>query len=694
MAVAQTILNVSPVLQAALLIVARALLLHFGFPSPKVSEILAVTGAGRSRAYELAKALPAAVMPLLRLPGRPALEQESSPPDRSCELRDEVIAFLIEHPGCVTTRGRRRRYADGYRRFVLELAEQRGEQSEVALDDFARAVAVPLPTLREWLRAPLPQTEPHDDRGVDRPDAASTRIETVLDEWERWTGGFVPFCEHLREHLRIEWGRTMIASILETAGVRLPRRRGRGRDDGTLRGAFETFFPGAQWAGDGSTVAVEIGPCRFTFNVELMVDADSGAIVGMSVRDEEDAAAVVEAFDDGVQTTESSPLAVELDGRPSNHCDEVNEATGETIVIRSTPKKPQSNPFVEGAFGLFKQTAPRLVVDGSDRKEMARQLLELIFSTWARTLNNQPRADRGGRSRVELYNDTEPTAEQVESARKALLERQRRQESRLEKTNARHDPVVRAVVDEQWKKLDLDDPDGRVRDAIAGFPLDAVLAAIATFEGKKAKGTLPPGVDARYLLGIVRNISQTDEGQAITEALLRIRLEARDTMLASLIADRETLCESVSDFDSRLRAIIDRAMGAHRSLDRLFWLDAAPRSSQSRTPNITPSMYGPPHAASMPASPSPTGNDSQRSVFSPRRWSLLPSVGRDRWTLRCTGRAGQASGGDVGGRRSEARVPSPWVSLGAVVRRHREGPRRNWSSTASFRPGFSRLFHP
>jgi hypothetical protein len=60
-----------------------------------------------------------------------------------------------------------------------------------------------------------------DDETVDRQDAASARIETVLDEGERWTGDFVPFCDHLREHLRIERGRTMIAGILEKAGRRL-----------------------------------------------------------------------------------------------------------------------------------------------------------------------------------------------------------------------------------------------------------------------------------------------------------------------------------------------------------------------------------------------------------------------------------------------------------------------------------------
>jgi hypothetical protein len=144
-------------------------------------------------------------------------------------------------------------------------------------------------------------------------------------------------------------------------------------------------------------MSVRIGPWSFTFNVELMVDADSGAMVGLSIRDEEDSAAVAEAFGHAIETTGSAPLALELGGRPSNHSEEVDQALGETMAIRSTPGKPQSNPHVEGAFGLFEQTAPPLAVDAQDPREAARQLLALVLVTWARTLNHKPRDDRGGR---------------------------------------------------------------------------------------------------------------------------------------------------------------------------------------------------------------------------------------------------------------------------------------------------------
>ncbi|MBW2464300.1 MAG: hypothetical protein JRH11_21805 [Deltaproteobacteria bacterium] len=572
-AVTETSPDVSPLVTAALLLAARKLLIHHDLSHPKASEILESTGAGRARAYELAGAIPGVVAALVHPPGRPSRPEPEPPPDAMAELSQKVIAYLIEQPGCVTTKGRRRHYTKGYICFVLDLVEEHGGVDLAAL---AEAVAVPLPTLRDWLCGERPEPDAPDDETIAAQDAASAKIETVIHEWDQWAGPFVPFCNHLREHLRIEWGRSMIAGILDKVGVRTPRRRpGRSCDDGTLSGAFETFFPGAQWQGDGTPLVVHVGSEHFGFNVEPMVDTNSGAFVGLSVRDAEDGAAVIEAFTDGVETTGSAPLAVELDGRLSNHTEEVDQALGETIRIRSTPGRPQSNPHVEGGHGLFQQVAPPLVIDAGDPREAARQVLTLVLTTWARTLNNKPRTDRGGRSRVDLYREDEPTENDVERARKALRERARRQERALQTRRARKDPTVRAVVDQQWDRLGLDDPEGRVRDAISSFPLDAVLAAIGTFEGKREVGTLPPGVDARYLYGIVRNITEQDEGQHITEALLRVRLEARDVMLARLVEARDALLASTTEPDTLLRVVLDRAMGAHRRLDRLFWLDVA-----------------------------------------------------------------------------------------------------------------------
>jgi hypothetical protein len=562
-------------LTAALALAALSVLRRLRLPRPTVRQILDGTGASRSRAYEQRDALLELLPSLERKVGRP--RAEPSPPVDTSSLADQVLDFVMQHPGCVYARGQRQRYSDSFRRFLLELCEQ---HREIKLEAFAAAVHVPWGTLKDWLRG--------GHRGTDQPscatdpvrtdpDPATTRrIETIIAEWRRWEGSFRAFCDHVSFDLRIPYGRTLIGSILERHGERAPRRRpGRSPDEKALREAFHTFFPGAQWVGDGTPIEVQIGEQRFGFNLELMVDAHSDAVVGVSTRDQEDSQAVVEAFDDGVRTTDAPPLSVLLDHRACNQSPEVDEGLDPAFRINATKGRAQNKAHVEGAFGLFSQVVPLLAVTATSAKEMARQILMLVVQTWGRTLNHRPRKDRKGRSRVELYTTDTPTPEQIEHARAALQERCRKQELARKTLEARRDPVKRSLLDEAFARLSLADPEGNIRAAIARYPLDDIVAGIATFEGKRDAGTLPDGADARYLLGIVRNISHKDQGLRITEALLRARLEARDRLLLPLLRNLDILTQNISDPMQRLKTLVDLALDAGRLVDRLFWLHAA-----------------------------------------------------------------------------------------------------------------------
>jgi hypothetical protein len=218
---------------------------------------------------------------------------------------------------------------------------------------------------------------------------------------------------------------------------------------------------------------------------------------------------------------------------------------------------------------------PVLAITATAPKEIARQLLQLVVKTWGRTLNHRPRRDRNGRSRVELYTEASPTPEQIEQARLALEQRRKRQELAHKTLVARQDPVVRRLLDEAFARLGLDDPTDNLRSAIARYPLDAVVNGVATFEGKRLADTLPAGVDGRYLLGIVKNISAQDEGWRITDALLRLRVEARDQLLVPLQCSLDQTLRCFTDPPDTLKTLIDRALAADRQLDRVFWLGAA-----------------------------------------------------------------------------------------------------------------------
>lgn len=562
-------------LAAGLLLVSIPILVALGLPHPTATAAIVAVGVSSSRAYEVKAAIMAALPDLVRPPGRPAAAPPSHPPGKTEVIIREVARYVMDHPGCVHGGLQRHRYGDGFRVFVLDLCAL---HEDLDLASFAKAAMVPLGTLKDWLRGghdAVVNPEPGNLTASPRDKAMGPRIESILAAHETWKGSFESFCDHVQLELRIPWGRTTISGVLHVHGVRKQqRRRGRRPDEKATRGQFETFFGGSMWSADGSPLSVTLDGVTYTFNLELDVDTHTGALVGMSLRDNEDGAAVVEAFADGVATTGAPPIAQLLDNRPSNHTDEVIQAFGDTMKIRRTQGRPQNGAHVEGAFGLFQQMAPGIVLDTSDDRELARQALLLVVLTWARTLNHRPQGDQDGRSRVRRYFEDTPTPEEVEAAKVALRQRHKKQEKARLTSQARTDPAKREILDQFFDRLGLLDPDGNIRDAIAGFQFDSILAGIAIFEAKHEHGSLPEGVDARYLLGIVRRIDEEEEGRLFAEKLWQARKNAGDLVLARLGEQREQHQDDAFDPMDLVRRFVDLAMDTDRALDRAFWLRA------------------------------------------------------------------------------------------------------------------------
>jgi hypothetical protein len=562
-------------LVAGLLLAAIPHLEHLGLPAPTPAAVLAATGAARTSAYDARKRLEALLPGLQRSPGRPRAAPPPAP-DRSVMegLHERVITFIADHPGCISGSSTRRRYGGRYHTFVLDLW---AEHRDLPLAHLARAVLVPRPTLEDWIRGGHFQVELGGNaaEAALRPEPYVARIETILDAHSRWTGGFRTFCNHVQLDLRVPITRQHIDDILTAHGVRIPKRRRRPPDASALRQTFETFGPGLQWVGDGTELTVQIGEARYRCNLELTVDVASGAFVGASIRPTEDSQAVIEAFRDGVTTTGAPPQALLLDNKPSNHTDEVQATLGEAVLLRSRPYVPTDKPHVEGAFGLFSQEAPPMVLTATTPHELAAQVAGLVVTAWARAVNHRPRADRSGKSRVELYREG-PTEEEIAAARARFAERLRQQQRAQQTRERRADPVARGALDDAFTRLGLDDPDGYLRTAIASWPLDAVLAGIAIFEGRASRGTLPEGVDGRYLRGIVKNVAGEAEVFAVADLLLTERLRARDRALQPLLDAHAKLDahDEAADLEWLVRSYVGRAVQAARRLDRLFWLRA------------------------------------------------------------------------------------------------------------------------
>jgi transposase InsO family protein len=429
------------------------------------------------------------------------------------------------------------------------------------------------PRLDRPATSKMPRRSPASHDAPVREPITDLRIQTVLSEYQRWAGSFVDFCKHLREHCCIEYGATTVSSILARHGLRAPRRRpGRSPDEKALRESFETFFPGAQWVGDGHEITFEFNGEPYTFNLELAVDTDSAALVGGHLGRYEDSSAVVRAFHDGVTTTGSRPLAFLLDNRECNHTADVQAALDDSLLIRSTPGRAQNKAHVEGAFGLFQQTVPPLQINADNSRDLVAAIVALIVQTWARTLNGKKRRARGNRSRTEVYRDAQPTQEQIEHAREQLAKRQRQQEKARQTLLARQDPVKRELLTRAFRELGLTDPDGNVQLAIARYPINTLVDAIAVFKRKKAASTLPEGAGARYLLGIVVKVNADNEQRHLVDELLQLRLQARDLLLDHLVTERDVLQKAESMVTTRIDLFIDRALATDSLLTRLFWL--------------------------------------------------------------------------------------------------------------------------
>lgn len=604
MTVAVTASAAKPAVQAAVLLWGREFV-GTGQPWPRtVAEVLDQTGAGKSQAYATLARLRQAAAGLDKPCGRPAAHVAA---DDQLAVLLALRDFLLDHPGATVGRGTRRHYSDTFRRFAVELGGPGGPAAALPVERLAETLAVPLGALKGWLRRPAPappeprdplpsSAEPAAQTGATKPAQPFTtrpEIATILAEWPNWHGTFGDFCRMLREQHGLPYGGTFIASVLQAAGLRSRRQRKRPAAPWS-RATFRTLFPGAQWLGDGTTVALCLNDEHFAFNVEALVDpAPSAALVGVVVTDTEDEQAVLAAFDHGCLTTGAPPLALTLDNRPSNHSPAIARGVAPTTLLHATPGRPEAKAPVEGAFGLFRQTAPPLVVRGHTDRELARSFLALLLTLWAWTRNGKPRRRLGGRTPADAYRQDRPSPEEIEQAHAWITELQRRELLARTTRAARNDPVRRQLLEQGLLELDIAYPDHRLAASLACYATDAILQALATFGAKRRLGTLPPDAPPdRYVAGIVRRINERLELEHTADALLHLRLRQRDLTLEPLQQDLRRL-RATLDRPALIQILIDRALTAAPRIEFRFWLKEIATEIAKAGDRITAALYTP-----------------------------------------------------------------------------------------------------
>lgn len=565
--------GLSPSTAAGLLMWASTILAQLRLPHPKVAEILSITGARPSQAYARRTRIRCLVADLDRPRGRPRILTPEVP---QADITRHMLEFILDHPGAVSRSGTRRRYSLGFRRFLLNLREQ---FPDLDLVTFARAVHLPPERIRAWQRRRHAEKQDRSPAKPLPPASAQPKsgpVADVLRAYVSWSGSLTAFCKHLQRDLGIPWQRGAVSRLLEEHGLRAPVARNR-PSAGRAGGDFQTFFPGAQWVADGSELTVRVNGEPHRFNLELVVDTHSGALVGASIRDHEDGQAVVDAFRDAVTTTATHPLFLLLDRRSCNLTAEVARGIGRTARVYAGRARPQSKGHVEGAFGLFAQTRPRLEINAGDQRALAREVLWLVVQCWARTLNHRPRRRRGGRSRVALWQAAAPHSDHVYAATVAIAQRMERQGRHRAGRRRSTSRGGYDFVAQQLAQMGIEDRDGLVIRALGDHPFEAVLAGLATFQGKYAAGTLPEDADGRYLIGIVRRIAEHDEGVHIAEALWRTRSTAREHLLRWLVEEQHGAVQARAPADAPegvVDQLVDRAVVAATGAEQRLWLAA------------------------------------------------------------------------------------------------------------------------
>ncbi len=442
-----------------------------------------------------------------------------------------------------------------------------------------------------------PATKPSPEEGTtprgDRTVSATVRdvhLRQLFDLWEKWDGTFVDFCRMAIKEHRLPFTMTYIGDALEAAGLRTRRRR---RDEQApwTAGTFRSYFPGAQWLGDGTSIAVRFQGQVFVFNVEYLHDVAADAGMGFHISDTEDEQALIEAFESGLETAAGVlPLALTLDNRPSNHTAAVKEALGETLLLRSTPGRPQSKAPIEGAFGLFQQSMPPLHLQGQSARVVARSYLNAVMTAWFRGRNGRPRKRLGGLSPAQAYREAAPTSEEIQKALDELRERQKRQEKAQATLQASRDPVRLRLLAAGLAELGIADPTGSLATMLARYSRDAIVYGLATFCTRQERGTLPTGADHRYLAGIIRNDHDKRHQLELSERLFKQRVRLREFSLEPLIRLTERI-KATRTLSELPQSFVSLALQAEFEIDFRYWTRAAANALAALPREQWPALY-------------------------------------------------------------------------------------------------------
>lgn len=541
-------------------------------PYAPVAELCRALGANRTSVYEQLSRASEHLEELANTqPGRPAAEPgpAAGQDETAClQLTIEVLDYRLKQPGAVVEHRDRTGYADIFRRFIL----QRRDRFGGTLTSFAQAVRVPLDTLRDWcrhdgieaLQAPQAKERPP------LPVKASELTREIVEEWMRWVGPTRAFLGHAAQLFGLS--PKLIAQLMKVLTLIKPRHRKAPR----YRGSTQLLSPGTMLVTDGKWITVKLLDSEQTLylNWQGIVDQTTGCDTATVITEQEDAAAVREAYERSVQFLGGLvPDALLHDNKPCYEEGELQEALQDagTHMLPATSGRPENKAIIEGAFGLYEQRVGTLHLDDTDDESFVRSAVREILRAYTAATNSVPRAEFDGKSRLRALQEACPTAEQRQRD-EAFLQRLKANHSRAPR-RPQPDPQSLALIEHVFERFQLldHDPKGHLRSYLATFQPEAIRRAAAILAAKIERRQIERRYAHRYLTKVVRSQQDELDLERAAEELLELTRRQNQDWVASEEQLFQSLAEDRESLEDLTSAVAERAAFGGLPLQATFW---------------------------------------------------------------------------------------------------------------------------
>lgn|GEM_PF-2808262 len=569
---------------------------------------------------------------------RPPTDAASSTATGALGLCKAVRDWLLEHPGTAVAGHKRNAYTDDFRTFVIDLLAGCDAGVRLTREQQADAVGVRPDTLLRWLSPALPTEVPVErpaptpadvtptpaapslptevpmecstpasanaaatlaappvlgDAPAAQPPAPaqpsgppaplpplrtmtrSDAVARILALRKAWKGTLQAFFRSVREQ-GIAYSDGAIRAVLKVEQKRPVRpRRPKNPDAEATRGDYLRPDPNTQWAGDGTSLGIRIGGKLYRRSVQAVLDVGSGAIVGMAVRRQEDSRGLINAYEEGKESTGTPPLAMLRDGRKCNTAAAIETALNDDGVISqmSTRRRPQSNAIPENEFRQLKDSVPLPELPDPAEctpDQLADDVLTIAMAYYKAGRIGRPRRRLALRTPEQAQAEHTSTPERTEEEKEAMRRVQRRLEAEADSEARRHREATLTLVRQAFDELKLPDPKGKKVPAIAKYGLEAATEAIAVLKARIQAGTPPEAHPERFLLNTTRRIAYHHQDTRLYEHLVDQRIRAGDLVVKPLQEELHCL-RTEHSADDFLKAVLYRATASPTAPDRLFW---------------------------------------------------------------------------------------------------------------------------